>query len=268
MRCSTLPAWVFAALVVLVLHAPLVSAQGKVSPCPDQDRSRRPSHCEIREFQVPVSGDSLEVNATPNGGISVRGWERNEIQLRARVTANAETQQDADALAADVRVLTDGGRIRSEGRRNQDGGWSVSFELMVPARHNLELTTTNGGISVKDVQSRMAFSTTNGGITLNNVNGDVRGRTNNGGVTVELAGGTWLGEGLDVETHNGGVRLAVPAGYSAHLDVGTTNGGVNSDIPLTVQGNIGKQLSVDLGSGGPLLKLKTINGGVSIQQRR
>ena len=259
--------FVATALFGLAINPAMASAQGKVSPCPDRGTSDRPSHCEVREFQVPVSGASLTVDATPNGGISVRGWDRNEIQVRATVSANADTQQEADALAADVRVSADGGRIHSDGRRVDHGGWSVSFEVMVPPTHALHLTTTNGGISVKDVQSQVEFDTANGGISLANVNGNVRGRTNNGGVRVELAGSSWLGQGLDVQTHNGGIQLAVPEGYSAHLETGTTNGGLRCDFPLTLQGTLGRDLSVDLGQGGPTVKLRTVNGGVSITRR-
>ena len=75
-----------------------------------------PATARSGNYSVPLVGTALAVDAAPNGGISVRGWDRAEIQVRARVTANADTQQEADAIAADVRVLTDGGRIRSEGR--------------------------------------------------------------------------------------------------------------------------------------------------------
>jgi hypothetical protein len=257
-----------AALSALIVTASLASAQAKVLPCPDRSGSDRPGHCEIRELTVPVVGNALSIDATPNGGISVRGWDRAEIQVRARVTANADTQQEADAMAAEVRVLTDGGRIRSEGRSPVGhGGWSVSFEVMAPARNGLTLRTTNGGISVKGVQSQIDMQTTNGGITLSDVNGEVRGHTTNGGVQIELSGDAWLGQGLDVQTHNGGVRLSVPEGYSAHLEAGTTNGGVRCDFPVVVQGTVGKDLSADLGRGGVPLKIRTVNGGVSIVRR-
>jgi hypothetical protein len=256
------------ALVALIVPASLASAQGKVLPCTDRQGSDRPSHCEIRELAVPVVGNALSIDATPNGGISVRGWDRAEIQVRARVTANAETQEEADAMAAEVRVLTQDGRIRSEGRPSvRHGGWSVSFEVMAPARHDLTLRTTNGGITVRGVQSEIDIQTTNGGITLSDVNGEVRGRTTNGGVQIELSGDAWVGQGLDVQTHNGGVRLAAPEGYSAHLEAGTSNGGIRCDFPVVVQGTMGKDLSVDLGRGGLPLKVRTVNGGVSIARR-
>ncbi len=76
-----------------------------------------------------------------------------------------------------------------------------------------------------------------------------------------------VGAGLDVKTSNGGVRLAIPAGYNACLETGTVNGSLNIDFPVTVQGRIGRTFSTDLGSGGPTLRVKTSNGGVKITKK-
>jgi hypothetical protein len=258
-----------AAILTFAFAAPCLAGQApQSSPCPDRQHSDRPSHCEIREVAVPASGDLLTVDASPNGGIAVHGWSRAEIQLKAKVAANAATEEAARALAAQVKVLTDGGRIRAEGPRNQDGsGWSASFDLMVPFQNALDLRTTNGGVTVADMHARIAFHTTNGGIDLNNVNGDVRGSTTNGGVRVTLQGTGWDGEGLDVETRNGGVHMRVPDGYSARLEAATQNGGLQIDFPVTVQGTVGRSLSTDLGRGGAPIRLRTTNGGVSVGRR-
>ena len=259
---------VVATLAALMAPVLVLAAQGQASPCPDQGRSGRPSHCEIREQMLSALGGPLAVDASPNGGITVHGWNRQEIQLRAKVVANADTQQEADALAGQISVLTDGGRIRSDGPRvTGHGGWSVSFDLMVPIDSGLDLQSRNGGISLTDVRGQIELATTNGGITLKNVNGDVRGHTTNGGVKVELSGDGWHGQGLDVQTKNGGAQIVVPDGYSAHLEASTKNGGVRCAFPVTVQGTVGRELSTDLGQGGAPIIIKTINGAVTIARQ-
>jgi len=42
------------------------------------------------------------------------------------------------------------------------------------------------------------------------------------------------------------------------------NGGISVDFPVTVQGKIERNLSVDLNGGGPTVHTETINGGVEI----
>ena len=143
----------------------------------------------------------------------------------------------------------------------------MSYRLSVPTQTPLSLRSTNGGITVEAVNSRVELRTTNGGVKLSRMGGDVEGRTTNGGIDVDLDGSSWQGTGLDVETTNGGVRLSIPAQYNAHLETGTTNGSVNIDFPVTVQGTFGRSFSTDLGSGGPPLRVRTSNGGVRITKK-
>ena len=101
------------------------------------------------------------------------------------------------------------------------------------------------------------------------VGGRVNGQTRNGGLTVTLSGDRWDGEGLDVETSNGGVTLRLPDNYNAELETRTVNGGLSIDFPVTVQGELTARrgLTTTLGSGGPLVRVRTTNGGVKIGRR-
>src|SRR2546428_12573332 len=82
-----------------------------------------------------------------------------------------------------------------------------------------------------------------------------------------MQGDHWDGAGLDVETHNGGVRLTLPATYSAELETGTTNGRISIDFPVTVQGRIDRHLTATLGAGGPKDRAITTNGGGTSRRR-
>jgi hypothetical protein len=242
--------------------------------CRGENRGRnsgddRQSVCEVREYTVPAAGATMTVDAAPNGGIDVEGSGRGDILVRAKVVATADTEEEARALAARVQVTATADRVSADGPRGggRHEGWSVSYRLAVPTPTPLALRSTNGGITIDNVNSRIEFRTVNGGVNLSRVSGDVEGRTSNGGINVDLDGSTWQGNGLDVQTSNGGVRLSIPERYSAHLETGTVNGSVRIDFPVTVQGTIGKSFSTDLGSGGPTLRVKTSNGGVRITKK-
>ncbi len=226
------------------------------------------SHCEVKEQTLPAGG-AITVDGRQNGGISIKGWERNEILVRAKIESRAPTQAEADALAQQVRIETAALNIHAEGPESRDDyQWYVSFEVFVPRRSDLSLQAHNGGISIAEVSGRIEFKTLNGGVNLNRVGGAVTGHTTNGGVRVELAGARWEGEMLNVTTTNGGVSIAMPDNYSAHLETGTTNGNVSSDfalnVPLTDRGRMPKEINVDLGSGGPTIRAVTTNGGVRV----
>jgi hypothetical protein len=233
--------------------------------CRDAGDSREGARaCDVREYTLATS--AVAVDAGSNGGVRVVGGPRSDTLVRARVVARAETQADADALAREVRIATDGGKVSAIGpqRSSDRRGWHVSFEVWVPTRADVTAKTANGGISIANVAGRVGFDAVNGGVTLSRVAGDVRGQTVNGGVNVELAGERWDGAGLEARTTNGGVRVKVPDGYSCQLAVSTVNGGVRTDFPLTVQGRLGRSIEVPLGQGGAPVRISTTNGGVHL----
>lgn len=258
-------------LSAFFLSAPQAVAQRDpgewVEKCRRWGGDRRKQHCEVREQTIVATGGTISVDGRQNGGISVKGWDRKEILVRAKIQASGESEADARDLAREISIVTAGGTIHAEGPRTfQRYGWSVSFEIFVPRRTDLELETNNGGIDVKHIHGRLNLSATNGGIALSDIGGDVRGQTTNGGLDVNLDGKRWEGEGLNVMTTNGGIDLTLPSDYSANLETRTTNGGMRIDFPVTVQGRIGKQISAKLGDGGATIRLTTTNGGVTVRR--
>jgi hypothetical protein len=251
-------------------NAGQTAGQGAGDWCQSERNNNRDreSVCDVRPFTVVAAG-TMTVNAEPNGGIQVDGGPRSDIQVLAKVVAQAETRERARQIADAVNVTATPGNVSAAGPSGlgRREGWSVSYRLEVPTVSMLALNTTNGGITVRDVDGQVEFRTVNGGVKLANLGGDVKGRTSNGGVDVDLEGPGWRGEGLDVETSNGGVHLRIPEQYSARLETGTVNGGLNIDFPLTVQGRVDRQLSATLGSGGAPIRVRTHNGGVKISKK-
>lgn len=230
----------------------------------NNDRARV---CEVRTYTISASS-KISADGGDNGGVSFIGENRRDVKVVARVQASADDDATATAIARQIRIVTDGGQIRAEGPpQRRHNSWSVSYDVYVPSQTNLDATTENGGISAENVRGEMNLEATNGGIRLSDLAGNVRARTTNGGVTANLSGTTWQGQGLDLQTTNGGATVYVPRGYNAQLETGTTNGGVRVDFPITVRGSLNRRISTQLGSGGPLVRVVTTNGGVHIAER-
>jgi hypothetical protein len=235
--------------------------------------ARRSDVCEVRD-ETLSNVRVVDLDARGNGGVSVRGWDRPDVHVRARVVVYADSDAEAKQIASEIRLVTTGGRIRAEGpsreRRGwRDRGWSVSFELEVPRSAELTVGATNGGVSVRDVRGRMDLRTVNGGLSLEDVSGDIRGETTNGGVDIRMTGDKWEGPALDVRTVNGGISLALPSNLSAELDARAVNGGIQVDYPVTVSGLISnrRELRGTIGSGGPRIRASATNGGITITRR-
>jgi putative adhesin len=237
--------------------------------CGDGGDRDRAYHCEVREDTIG-GANPVDVDASPNGGIRVHGWDRGDVHFRARVSANADSDAEARRIVSGVRIDTAGGTVRVVGpdtAGDRGSGWSVSFDVDVPRNAMLTLNTKNGGISIEAFSGAAKFHTVNGGISIRDVGGDIRGETTNGGINVDLNGDRWDGQGLDVETRNGAIRMTMPLYYSAALETGTTHGRISTNLPITVQGDLGRQLNTTLGSGGARLRAVTTNGGVSIRAK-
>lgn len=251
---------------VAAFQAP-ASLQWSGDPCAGREPgSRHQRHCEVRENTVngpPV----LDIDPGRNGGVHVRGWTRSDIRLRARIEGVADTAARAQQIAAGVRVNAVDGRLRADGPTTwDDERWSATFFLDIPTDARLVVNTHNGGVSVEQFRGTVAMRAHNGSLTLRDVGGDIRGRAQNGALRIDLTGGRWEGAGLDVETHNGAVRLMMPAAYSAELETGTVNGRVEIDVPMVIHHpGRARRFTATIGKGGPKIRAVTHNGSVVVR---
>ncbi len=268
-RTST--AWIGLALITggVPLFAQLQNNSEKQLTCAnggfDNDRVR---HCEIREQSLPSIG-RLSLDAGQNGGATIKGWQRGDVLVRARVEASGENEAAASIMASRVLVDGSGGQVRATGPESANNSWwSVSYEIFVPQVSDLTVKTNNGGITVSDVRGQIHFDATNGGVHLKRVIGDVSGATVNGGIQVELAGARWDGRQMELSTHNGGVTIAMPAQFSARIQAETGMGRISSDfpIPTDLSSDRSRKLDFNVGAGGPPIHITTGNGSIRLKR--
>jgi hypothetical protein len=256
---------------MLLTALPLVLAlgSGPVSDtrdwCDQHGGDDQARHCDVREIDLGAVR-SVSVDAEPNGGIAVEGVDGTQARLWVKVEGRGATDEEARALASQVRIETDG-TIRATGPQTRGRrGWHASFRLQVPRATELRLTTGNGGITLRNTTGVARLDAVNGGLHLAGLGGQVDARTVNGGVHLSLTGDGWSGDGLEATTTNGGLHVEVDETYRARLQVSTVNGRMKVGFPVTLQGSIGKTLSLDLAGGGPELRIRTTNGSVSIDR--
>src|SRR3954470_16033916 len=97
-------------LALLSANAPLLAQlRDNAEPqlkCENQGYNNdRPRHCEVRELNVASIG-RLGIDSGQNGGVTAKGWQRNDVLVRARIEAQAETEGAAAIMTS--RVLVDG----------------------------------------------------------------------------------------------------------------------------------------------------------------
>jgi hypothetical protein len=235
--------------------------------CREGTPSRGGWYCEVREFTFSPSG-AVTLDASPNGSIDVRGWNRGEVHLLAKVEGKARSDDLAYRLVSEVQIGM-GQEVKASGPKTGRGeSWWVSYRANVPGNVDMELSAMNGSIAIEDVAGTLRMTTVNGGISLGQVSGDVTARTVNGGIKAQLAGASWDGAGLELRATNGGIEVAIPDEYNAVLEAATTNGGIQVDFPVTVTGRITRRLNTTLGNGGATISATTTNGAVKFKKHQ
>lgn len=254
--------------LLLLTAAPLMAQRDACDR--DWGDDDREHVCEVR-LLGSKGLRALRVDPGANGGADVEAWDRDSIAIEARVVTYARTEADARALGREVKLSFANGVLSADGPETaRREGWTVIFVMKVPRKIDLDIETTNGPIGVEGVTGTIQVEAVNGPITLQGVSGDVRARLQNGPLTIALTGDHWEGTGLDASTVNGPLSIRVPDNYNAKLETGTRNGPFHTDIPITVQGSVGRvgqSISTTLGRGGATLRATTTNGPLNIRSR-
>jgi len=186
---------------------------------------------------------------------------------------------------ADLRLQTTNGDINVSSLNGQ-----VSIHTQngkIDAEHllgTIDIGSSNGAITLDTLQGVMTVHTTNGSITASRLDGKcevsttnglvrIEGRfeslnvtSTNGGVFTRAESGSRMASDWSIETTNGGVDMSVPKDLAANLDANTNNGSIKLDLPVTVQGDAGRNaVRGTLNGGGPQLSLRTTNASIHIR---
>ncbi|HKE17127.1 MAG TPA: DUF4097 family beta strand repeat-containing protein [Kofleriaceae bacterium] len=205
----------------------------------------RPAHDNVSiDYEIVVPPDTRLRAHTGSGDQRVHGLRRG-IELEA-----GSGDIEVEGVAGGLRAETGSGNVR---------GTQVAAPV--------DVHTGSGEIHLGLVGP--------GFVRTNTGSGDVEIRGVVGGLAVETGSGEVVAEGVaraawSLETSSGDVRLQLGAGTSYNLDVATGSGDITTARPvqMTVQGRVkdgGRdQLSGRVGSGGPMVKVRTGSGDVDI----
>jgi DUF4097 and DUF4098 domain-containing protein YvlB len=135
--------------------------------------------------------------------------------------------------------------------------------VRVPPGVALVARTVNGEIYAHSLESDVEAHTVNGDVDISTT-GFASARTVNGSIDA-IIGRMDAGAPVEFETVNGSITLDLPEGINADLRATTVNGGVFSDFPLLISGRLSRRrLSGQIGDGGRLLELGTVNGSIRL----
>lgn len=171
--------------------------------------------------------------------------------------------------------------------RARSGDGSIRIERV---SGRLELRTGDGSIRASEVSGDMNFDTGDGSVVVERAEGQLVVDTGDGSVTVggriatlklhtgdgsvvyRAEPGSTMGTPWEITTGDGSVTLYLPADFGAELDAHTGDGRIVNDLERLApvekaerEDRSRRTLKGTIGSGGPLLRVRTGDGAIRLK---
>ena len=219
-----------------------------------------------------TAGGEIRINNT-NGKIEVEGVDGATVEIRAERIAKGATESAANELLPRIVIKEDAkpDRITLETERMNGimigAGFEVRYHVRAPRNAFVNVTNTNGAVTVNALAGKVSAHTTNGAVKGTSLSGGVDADTTNGSVSIDMAS---VGSGkISLETTNGSVTLMLPEKAKATVSASVTNGGINvgslDNFDVTEKSR--RHLEGKMNGGGTDVELHTTNGSIRLRSR-
>jgi DUF4097 and DUF4098 domain-containing protein YvlB len=226
-----------------------------------------------RRADTQADAEALKVTAEQNGNRiivhAVKPERREEMQVgfhhgrSVRFVVSLPRTTDLNATSGDGSISVTGitGRVNA---RSGDGSIATS-----DIKGDVAVDTGDGSVSVDNVTGNLKVNTGDGSVSIKGQPQALVAHTGDGSVRVDVAsgGGSPTGD-WELTTGDGGIHVTLPANFNAHLDAHTGDGGIDAnDFGLRPNGEDRNDLRGAIGTGGPTLRLRTGDGGITLSKR-
>lgn len=224
---------------------------------------------EVRQTFKLAPGARVQVRGI-NGPVNIEAVDSDTAEVHVtretRDRSELERQKVIIENTADEGLVVRGEKIDGPQWWKFWSGAEVRTEvnMKVPRRAQLATKGVNGNVTVGQFDGAVRVSGVNGHVEIGRSTGTAEISGVNGGVTLGVA--QLAGDGLTVKGVNGGVKILVGQSINADLEVRGLNGSIDVGLPNVVEEERGRSsLRARIGSGGPMITVKGVNGGLRIE---
>jgi hypothetical protein len=185
-----------------------------------------------------LSKDGKVIISNVSGGIVVKSWAQDQVQVDAvkvcNVSSEAKAKENMDQVK--IEVTKNGNIVQIETKypeKSKNLNVSVNYVLTIPALASIKVRNVSGSVEASDIGGLFQGNNTSGSVTLNRIGGGVDCVVVSGGLKV-----TDIKGDVDLKTVSGGISAARIKGS---IDAETTSGPiVLSEIsePKTVRAKV------------------------------
>ena len=247
----------------------------------DRESDYRLTEQDSKSFAV--SGTPRVSIETFDGSVNIRAWDKQEVSYSAVKRAGDEEEMRAITIRAEQRgdevlIKAEFDRATAQ-RRGGNYQATAAFEIFVPRKSTLRVSsgdgslgvegvsgemtmnTGDGSVDVRDSGGRLTVNTGDGRIHVANFNGALQANTGDGGINLD---GRFTS--LSANTGDGSISLALPNNANATIET-NAEAVMNDGLATSEDGDETQRVRRwRVGGGGPVLSLKTGDGRIYLRR--
>jgi hypothetical protein len=248
--------------------------------------------------------DRGSIDVTSGNGSDVK------VEVFRKVSARTKSKEQEILREHQINFQQEGNTVtvRASGKNDSFKLWNsdrTRFEfryvISVPQKFDVDLKTSGGGISVKDLIGDVKVRTSGGGLELSKIRGPIKGQTSGGSIkikqfkgdaVVKTSGGGITSEQIEgnltaftsggsisaslagqpsrdcrLETSGGNITVKLNQKTGLDVDASTSGGRVDSELPVAIVGQTKhSSLRGKLNGGGKSLVLHTSGGNIKLRK--
>ena len=230
---------------------------------------------------VPASANATVSIENVAGKVTVSGWDRNEVEVKAMLGKEVEDLKvtgTGDSISIEVEL--------PEGSHSHHDDMDVDMTIRVPRGARLEVETVSASVDCSDLIGDLDLESVSGEVTLKGTPRSVELATVSGNAVVETTGELKSGKfesvsgSIDVradlnpngrfefETVSGSLKLHLPRSVAAEFKISTFSGNIKNDIgpeaASTSKHLPSKELNFSTGSGGARVSMESLSGSIEL----
>lgn len=199
----------------------------------------------LHEKTFPINpGKQLKVK-TPTGDVEVTYWDESKVYIKILGDDNAEERMSFEFKNDEnlVEIIAD----KNSSLSSWFSGINLKYEIKVPAKFNVDVSTSGGDILLICGGTEIVAHTSGGDINL------------------DYFGPNF---GIDLSTSGGDIRVDLPTDFDASMELSTSGGDVSCNLTMNNATKLsGHKIVADLNNGGMDFSAHTSGGDIDVVKK-
>jgi DUF4097 and DUF4098 domain-containing protein YvlB len=211
-----------------------------------------------KSFELKKGGN-LDIDIRLGGDITIEGWDRDEVSVKASISGRHRDEVDLD-----FDETRSGLEISAGIGRHGDIKASCDLYIMVPAEYDIEFETLGGDVSIKGVEGEISGRTMGGDVDFERLAGNLDVTTMGGDISVtdsEVDGKVkTMGGDVDIRNVKGDLKGSTMGGDVTYKDV-VRSGKGDKEVSISTMGG-----DLVLDYAGKNVTAKTYGGDIDVDR--